>query len=168
MKRSFSLIELLVGMTLFALLASLLMGLYIGVSKNTAIQKKQEQRLEELIFLRTILQKSLGQAILEGISEGLYEEGGNLYFTFNNGIDPDPLFSSHVKGILGIQRDDFILEVTPLIGPGKRRYTLRKNVHELSFERSPEEGMPLAIRIQLDKESYTILFDNQPFVVILK
>ncbi|MEI6531229.1 MAG: prepilin-type N-terminal cleavage/methylation domain-containing protein, partial [Chlamydiota bacterium] len=73
MKRSFSLIELLVGMTLFALLASLLMGLYIGVSKNTAIQKKQEQRLEELIFLRTILQKSLGQAILEGISEGLYE-----------------------------------------------------------------------------------------------
>ncbi len=168
MKRSFSLIEILVGMILFSLLASLLMGLYVGVSKNTGIQKKQEKQLEQLIFLRTMLQKSLGQAILNDKMAPLHEMGGNLHFIFNNGTDPDPLFSSNVRGLLAIQEGCFILEVSSLAGPEKRKYILRKDVKEFFFEKIPEEAMTLALRIQLDKEYYTVIFDNQPPIVFLK
>ena len=168
MKRSFSLIEILVGMVLFSILASLLMGLYIGVSRNVASQKKQEAVLEQFIFLHTMLQKSLSHAIFDTKGEGLQEEDGNLYFTFDNGIDPDPLFSSTVKGLLALRDGNFILEVKPLTSSESRLYTLKKNVYHISFEQLPEEGMPLALQISLDEELYTVLFENQPSIVLLK
>lgn len=168
MKRSFSLVEVLVGMMLFSLLASLLFGLYLGFVKYTKQQKTEEKHLESLIILKAMLDKSLGQAVLETKQQYFKEEQGALYFTFDNGVDPDPLFSSILRGVLRLdEEDNFILEMSPLQGGATRTYVLQKAIRDLSFECLPREGLPMAVQISLNDKHYTVLLAHQPPLVRL-
>lgn len=169
MKRSFSLIEVLVGMTLFSLLASLLFGLYTGFARTSVHQKKQEAVLEHLIYLKTLLHKSLGQAVTKPKPYYFQQKEGTLFFTFDNGIDPDPSFSSIIKGQLYInEKDEFILEMSPLEGSQKRLHVLEKDVRNVFYDILPEKGDPLAVQVHIDDKRYSVMLDNNLMMVQLK
>lgn len=67
-----------------------------------------------------------------------YTQENSLFFTFNNGIDEDPLFSSCVAGSLYVDaQNNLIFDISPLeclIEPPHRKIKLDTQVTELTIE----------------------------------
>jgi prepilin-type N-terminal cleavage/methylation domain-containing protein len=169
MKRSFTLIEIVVALALFSLLATTLFGLYMGYVKISRAQVTETARIERLITLRVHLERSLCKAALQNKQHHFYVEDGALYFTFDNGVDPDPAYSSLIKGVLfQDNQDHFILEEYPLTDSGKRTYVLAEDVRNLSFECLPDKGLPFAVRIHLDEDEFAVRIKSNPSIIGFK
>lgn len=169
MKRSFTLIEIVVALALFSLLATTLFGLYMGYVKISRGQLLETMRIERLITLRALLERSLCKAALQNKQHHFYVEDGQLHFTFDNGIDPDPAYSSIIKGVLFLDNhENFVLEEYPLRGSSKRTFVLAEDVRNLSFECLPDKGLPFAVRIHLDDEAFAVLIKSNPPIIGFK
>lgn len=156
-KRSLSLIEILVGMALFSVLSSLLFGLYMGLVKMSAVQKKNEMAIERLIKMHTILAGTLGRALPQKV----HEDNDRLVFTFDNGIDPDPVFSSIIQGVLQVnEQGDLIIEETALQGLATRTLLLTSGIDHLHCEL-----LPSIIRITIDDEVFAVILEKCPPIV---
>ena len=95
-----------------------------------------------------------------------YTKDKSLFFQFDNGIDPDPRFSSHVMAQLLVDNNnDLILKITP-VGTDNTIYRediLMKNIKSLSFEftkklyqKNPQQSTYYSIHTTWDKEQNNI------------
>lgn len=168
MKRSFSLIEILVSLLLFSTLASLLFGFYVSVIRVSEKEKIANEKTAALVTMRVLLQRSLCKAALQN-KEGFVLKEGALHFYFDNGIDPDPDFSSRLEATLFLDNQGrFMLIENAPKSPLKREFVLRENVRHLNFEMLPDEGEPFAVRLVLDDENYSFFLQSVPTIVGFK
>lgn len=177
-KKSIFLLEILIGLSLMALLLSFLFHSIFHIAKmETSLHRAREH-----LFSRQYLQMRI-QDLLLGASEEKPpytrvfegEKKESLVLFFDQGIDPDPLFSGKVWARLYLDEDK---NVSLLISGEKerqRKEILLSNVDSLQFEffsqkkDDPSYGwqphwpmekkqFPIGIRCHIVKQGKSILF----------
>lgn len=143
-KRSITLIEILVGFTLFAFLSSFLFATFVQTKKlemqNARLYEEVEERFmayERLSFLFGHLWMDEEQITWQ--MPHLQE----LQFAFDNGIDPEPAFSSKQMARLYLEENNLMLAITPIEDRHLiRKEVILKNCEHLCFRFDGKEGFP--------------------------
>lgn len=144
-KHALVLIEVLIALLLLSLMASFLFIGYRQISDHTQIYQEATRREEKIANAQQTLTRVFSQVVLDQDNK-LYScfytpsEQGQLIFTFDNGIDKDPLFSSQILGKLYVDEvHRLCLTMWPLPGrwnsqpPMVRREILLDHVDSLAF-----------------------------------
>ena len=153
MKRHATLIELLIALVLTGALLSFLLSTLLTLSRTTP-------KLEGLATyaLHTRLKTLLPQIT----DRYCFFDGNSLVFSYNNGIDDDPLFCAEVLGKLYLEKGALLLATWPLKECDPRPYrveVLKVGVQRfnLTFYEPPtdeayrsEEGLPALIKVKID------------------
>ncbi len=137
-KRYFFLLEIVVALGLLSLILLALFSFYVHFSRA---ERKLNLVRTELIPLQQMRVRlnQLFSAILspQGQSSTFHTEGGELVFVFDNGVDPEPIFSGAIRGKLYRNGSkQFVFEQSP-IGEGTqplRREILLSKVDRLEFQ----------------------------------
>ena len=140
-KINFTLIEVIVSLFLITIIMSFLFGYF---SKITKVEKNIED-IKVIVFEKNHAHIRLNHIFSQMVSDidepfnSEYENDSSnlsLNFCFDNGVDPDPIFSSIQRGKVFIDKDhNLCLEIRPkdkkvdLI----RKETLIKNVKNISY-----------------------------------
>ena len=96
LKRSFSLLEIAIGMALTAILLSALFTCF----RNITISNAQVQKIRAEKHWSYVAQLRLRQ-VFEAMETAYFDDESHmLYFTLNNGVDPDPRYCGPIKGTL--------------------------------------------------------------------
>ena len=135
-KYSFTLMEVMIG---FAIM-SIVLGVIFSSLYQETILKTKIGKVEKLVMARIEMQQRLDRIFANIIpsdpqsdKKQIYTSEKNLCFSFDNGIDPNPLFCDEVKGTLSIEKGNFVL--TLLEGESStRKIIVRENVSAVSFE----------------------------------
>ncbi len=173
MRRNVLLIELLIGLTLTATLIGGLLALIIQL---TYLGRNIDDELKP-IATSCVTYKRLTQILSEVVltEGGLFSLHNNtLVFIYNGGVDPDPLFSADVLGMLYHEEEDLVLATWPHprhqfeAPPPYRTEVVAEGIEALSVALyAPEEGwlqewekgrsrLPLMIRLKLNDTPHTI------------
>ncbi len=132
-------------------IAAILLAFSFRFFSEISLMEKKMYSASEKILSKNSLNIKLDTIFSEVSDIGLfkksfYTKDGSLNFIFDSGIDPDPLFSSFLSGLLYLKDNNLILETTSAelqldsSKPKKiknnkiRKEVLFKNVKELSFE----------------------------------
>lgn len=137
-KRSFSLIEILISVTLLALLTSSLFYSYrkINFEKKEAshlLKPLLEERYADIKLFRFLSKAQFEQETL------FYTQDNHLFFIFDHGAHKEPLLSGSVLGHLYWEKktETIYLEVRPHPQSGKETpfltYEILPHVQDLSF-----------------------------------
>lgn len=180
-KRSFSLMEVLIGFSLLSVLLVVLLSTF----KDQLLLFQHQNKLETRTLHKVMLHDRLSKIFLE-IPEKTGDfhtdnEDTELYFNMNNGPHDDPAFRGIVQARLYIDQEakTLCLEMT---GRGKstekQTLTLMEHVNHLQFaflkapgteptsSWEPNGTLPTAMRVSLDPENasamYFILYQNPP------
>lgn len=153
MKRSFTLLELIIAISLAAILLSTLLFFYSQVYKADQKLFKIEETNFHLMLAESRLQDVLPKTVSQKTKKGdfvffttkgspLFKEGTeSLLFIYDNGIDLDKPFSNHVLGRLFVDKEG---QLTLATWPSPKRWednslppmkkdVLLTNVDGLSF-----------------------------------
>ncbi len=148
-RRPATLIELLIGLSLTALLLGTLFHAYLQTYQLN--NDDEVWHLRERLALKTRLSQ-----IIPDIQPGPWScEDETLSFLFNNGIDDDPAYAGNIEGTLSLEDERLLLTT------GERIELLYEPVEELIIDCiDAEEGLPAFIRLHLtiDKEPLSFLF----------
>ncbi|MGE3953592.1 MAG: hypothetical protein AB7F31_00145 [Parachlamydiales bacterium] len=170
MKRHALLVELLVGLTLTA---TLIGGLLALIVRLTSLSHDTDKRLEPVVASCTTHVR-----LYQVLSESLLIEGGifslrdkTLLFTYNRGVDPDPLFSADVLGELALEGSNLTLTTWPHPRhpfeetPPCRIETVASGVETLTYfllnsagewvKGWEESRLPILIRLKINEEAHT-------------
>lgn len=130
MKRAFTLIEVMIGLSLSAVLLAFLFQFYTTLSKSHLELAKSK---EEVLSAQRV-QLRLDQ-VFGAVSQSFYTEKGALIFNFDNGIDPDPHFCGPVTGMLYLDEKEQLSLVTwsHLKEPRKEILVPKVTSYRLSF-----------------------------------
>ncbi|NGX47492.1 MAG: hypothetical protein K1000chlam3_00866 [Chlamydiae bacterium] len=115
MKRPLSLLEVCIGLALTAILLTTLFSGFRHLMKNGAKMGEVRHQLHPYF----VMQMRLNQIFESITEEGLFytdihekANGKALYFTFQNGVDPDPQFCGEIEGVLYCSKEkEMILEL---------------------------------------------------------
>jgi hypothetical protein len=139
-KRFFTLIEILIALFLIGTILTTLFRFF----SSTSILEKKLKEVKEDIFFKNNLQVKFdtlfSKIFHKNFSKTSYfytDEKNHLHFVFDNGIDPNPKFSSHIKATLFLNKNnELILKTMPFKKNPKiyREEILIKNVKSLNFE----------------------------------
>lgn len=148
-KHSFTLIEVALSFSILSIIILFLLSTF----RSSIVLSSKVEKARHLIFSRYHIHERLSQIffkvescvnpLLEQGEAAFYTEEGSehttpssLYFTFDNGIDPEEAFTGFVYGKLFLQNHSLFLELWPAKEKNstKRRCEeLFKNVESLSF-----------------------------------
>ncbi len=130
MKRPFTLIEVMIGLSLSAILLAFLFQFYTTLSKSHLELAKNK---EEVLSAQRV-QLRLNQ-VFGAVSQPFYMEKGALIFNFDNGIDPNPNFCGPVTGMLYLDEKQQLSLITWSHLKEPRKEVLVPNVrtYSLSF-----------------------------------
>ncbi|HEY5259915.1 MAG TPA: DUF1494 domain-containing protein [Rhabdochlamydiaceae bacterium] len=130
MKSPFTLIEVMIGLSLSAIVLAFLFQFYTTLSRSHLELAKSK---EEVLSAQRV-QLRLNQ-VFGAVSEPFYLEKGALVFDFDNGIDPNPHFCGPVTGMLYLDEKKQLSLVTWSHLKEPRREVLVPTVstYELSF-----------------------------------
>ncbi len=135
-KYSFTLMEVMIG---FAIM-SIVLGVIFSSLYQETILKTKIGKMEKPVMAQIEMQQRLDRVFANIIlqdpqsnNKAIYTSGKNLYISFDNGIDPEPLFCDEVKGVLSIEKGNFVLTLLEE-EPTARKITLRENVSSVSYE----------------------------------
>ncbi|NGX27991.1 MAG: hypothetical protein K940chlam1_00163 [Candidatus Anoxychlamydiales bacterium] len=140
-KVNFTLIEVIVSLFLITIIMSFLFGYF---SKITKVEKNIED-MKVIVFEKNHVHIRLNHIfsqIVSGIDEPFNSEYENdssnlsLNFCFDNGVDPDPIFSSIQRGKVFVDKNNNLcLEIRPMDKKvdSKRLEILIKNVKNISY-----------------------------------
>lgn len=109
-KRSLTLLELLISLSLFALILSFIFSTFhLQTKKRKCIQCKKEASLEKH-YLHQRLEKIFSSAgdCPSSIQDhwAFYTENQQLFFTFDNGVFTQPKLSSYVHAVLWLDEKE--------------------------------------------------------------
>jgi len=194
MKRSFTLIEVLIG---FAL-ASLVLGMLFTSLYETSLASSRLEKAEKVILGRAEFQQRLdavfGNLIHHKEGNPLYltlneNEPNTLHLQFRGGIDPDPCFSDQVEGVLKLNNQDLLFQVNGNTLPGKtapepRVAILKRGVTKIEYEflsngkvstiwEEKETMSPDFLKLTLffgenKKEDYVFWMNKEPEGILIK
>ncbi len=123
-KRAFTLTEILISLGLFSIILATLFSSF----RSASLLQFKGEKGRALSLTRSHLQQRLNQVFFYSDKSSFKEEEDEstgmkiLSFSFDNHIDPDPLYSSMIKGKLYIDRkDQLILETAPLTPSEEKR-----------------------------------------------
>ncbi|MCB1213605.1 MAG: type II secretion system protein [Chlamydiia bacterium] len=116
-RRYFTLIEMLIAMGLIAILLTALMGIYRELTFVQSDLTENRQKIFQIVHLQKRLQDALTHALSFGKNKkkNVYFYTSNredpsgfprLIFTYDNGIDLNPLFSGNVIGAILLEKSD--------------------------------------------------------------
>ena len=139
-KKFFTLIEILIALFLIGTILTMLFRFFL----STSILEKKLQEVKEDVFFKNNLQvkfdtlfSNIFHKNFSKTPDFYTDEKNHLHFVFDNGIDPNPKFSSYLKAILFLNKNnDLVLQTMPLKKNPKiyREEILIKNVKSLNFE----------------------------------
>lgn len=147
-KRSLTLLEVMIALSLTAILLSVIFTSY---RQTTISQAKLEKAKIEVLTNKTIEQrltyifshltseKQHNNNKTEGESSPLYtlslptSKGVALILEYDNGIDPDPSFSHHIKSELYLSHKEELCLTTYSHTGLARREVLKEDISELKF-----------------------------------
>ncbi len=107
MKRPFTLIEVMIGLSLSAIVLAFLFQFYTTLSRSHLELAKSK---EEVLSAQRV-QLRLNQ-VFGAVSDPFYVEKGALILNFDNGIDPDQNFCGPVTGMLYVDEKQQLSLVT--------------------------------------------------------
>lgn len=138
-KRLFTLIEIMVTLSLFAIMVS---TLFYWTHRHFS-QRKQWDQLQGTLIEDRYFEKRVNNLLSKVSLEGTMEEklqfssdGQSLHFTFDNGPYIHPLLSNKVRCCLEKKEDLLLCTLAPLCNKGnlpKITYPLLDHVDRLSF-----------------------------------
>lgn len=180
-KYSFTLMEVLVG---FAIVSIVLGVVFSSLYQETLLKTKIE-KMKRVVMSHVETQQCLDRIFANIIPMGpqnrkttLYSSESplpKLFITYDNGIDPDPLFSGAVEGTLLIENGNFVLKLHEEQSY-ERTTIIRENVSDLSFEFLTTSAVgleslpswekeinfsPSFIKITLNKDEEYVFWVNQ-------
>ena len=150
-KRPFLLLEILVALSLMAMLLSLLFSFLVQSLRVESKMEKAREQILERQNLQVRIQDILTSLRITGKGSPLYtqkfpkEENYSLIALFDNGIDPEPPFSGAVIGRIYIdENQDLVLSYWPSDSDEKERHWRKEilfaNVSDIQlFFLSPDE-----------------------------
>ena len=156
-KRAFTLLELLIAMSLSAILLTILFRFLV----SNAHVERQIEKAQGFLLERQRLQERL-ESLLTNIEPQLLDHPSfytdpisnnktlSLIAVFNAGIDPDPAYSGPNTARLYLTKEgNFCLTQWPLKEEGSRTETLLANVRALEWEflGHPSDKNPHAVAI---------------------
>jgi hypothetical protein len=174
MKRLFSLLEVVIGLSLTALLLTILFNTYREIS----LMQGKVKQVRDQIHWELITQLRLNQ-VFETLSLGslFYTEDPKfqarlfmtqnpypvLHFKFDNGVDRDPQFGGVVMASLGLHDGDF-----SLLLKGQRKEVFLPNAKDVKFSfYDPTKktwlcnwqgvGFPAMIKMEVNNTSFTFI-----------
>ena len=136
--RYFFLLEIVVALGLLSLILLALFSFYVQFSRAEHKLDLVRTELIPIQHMRVRLNQ-LFSALLppEGQSSTFHTEGGEVMFVFDNGVDPEPIFSGAIRGKLYLDGSgQFVFEQSPL-GEGNlplRREILCSKVEQMEFQ----------------------------------
>ncbi|MDJ0652293.1 MAG: prepilin-type N-terminal cleavage/methylation domain-containing protein [Simkaniaceae bacterium] len=159
-KYSFTLMEVMIGFTLI----SLVLGMIFSSLYQEATLKRSIEKMEKAVMTHVEVQQFLDRVFanhlsspLKGSQKPFYTKDdprAKLSITFDNGIDPNPLFCGEIEGILCIENNALVFKLKE--GESfERTAVLRKEVNALSFEflTNGDHGL----------ETHSTWSENRPF-----
>lgn len=145
-KRSFILLELMVALGLTAILLSVLFRFFAGSvridqqidqARSVLFQRQHLQTRLSMIFTSVVPRSSLSNSTGSSFYT-LEENSPGIVIVFDNGIDPEPLFSGPVLGKIFIDADQRLsLIIWPLEKSQEKYYrkeTLLPHVQKIRFQ----------------------------------
>lgn len=170
-KRPFLLIEVLIAISLIALLSTLLFMALRQIVTWSRLNESELQKEEAVSNAHQTLARVFSHAQMEGLQNSsessvkeqrffFTENANSLVFTFNNGVDRDPRFSNVVLGKIFLDSSNCLcLAIRPLPSRWKnfspadiRKEILLENVSAVHFifyhppERSPLDVQPKEVQ----------------------
>jgi len=164
-KRSLTLIEVVISFVLTTILASVLFFYFRhSVSlKRELIERREAISAKAKLFER--LTKCFNAIKSDGGRAPFYTQDGQIFFTFDYGIDLEKAFCDTLKGKLFLDEDRLILRVSPLEGDLFREEILMDNVEEFSFHfdgksfwSSDQSEPPFIMHLNVNDASYAFFF----------
>lgn len=137
-KYPFTLMEVMIGFSLLSLILGMIFStLYQETILNRRIQKMEQETMSK-IDLQQCLDKifaNLLPAEPTSNQRSIYSSGNqkSVFVFFDNGIDPNPLFSGIVKGSIGVDKTNLVLRLYQDNEP-VRITVLRENIQSIAFE----------------------------------
>lgn len=120
MKKALTLLELLLSLSLFAIiLAFFFTSFHLQQKKRVLVQATKENVLEKK-YLQSRLEKFFSTVQNDALTIGehwvFFVENSSLFFTFDNGIFTHPKLSSYVHAVIWLDKKEKILmcALTPL------------------------------------------------------
>ena len=157
-KYAFTLMEVMVS---FVILSIVLSVIFSSLCRETLLKKKLEQ-MEKEVMERVELQQTLDRLFAnlsfpedQGDKPPLYSMKGShpiLVLTFDNGVEPNPLFCGVLKGLLLVEKRALILK----LHPGKdfeRIQVLKNNIDSLLFEFLTWEHIGVKTTMEWDRQA---------------
>ena len=131
--------EVMIG---FAII-SLVLGMIFSSLYQEATLKRKIERMEKTVMTHVEVQQFLDRVFSNHLpsdpkssQKAFYTKDGpraKLSVTFDNGIDPNPLFCGETEGILCIENNDLVFKLKEG-EPFERTVVLKKEINNLSFE----------------------------------
>lgn len=130
-KRAVILLELLVALSLTAILLTLLFSFLVQNAKMETKLDIVRQEISKRGYFQTRLQH-----ILSAMDKGspFYTDEGALLFQFDHGIDPNHLFSGYLYGKIEQEKDKIIFKMWPEEEELARKEILFTGVKRFAFE----------------------------------
>ena len=138
------LLETLIALSLAAVLLTALLHFFaasLQLSRKVDLARNRLYEYEHLSMrLQTLLTNISSQSDLSDLADAFFytvQEESSLVAIFNNGIDPDPLFSGPIRAKLFLKNHDLILDLSPLekmAKPMHRQETLLSEVNSLKLQ----------------------------------
>lgn len=177
MKRHLSLLEVMIALSLTAILLTILFNTY----REITLMQGRVKQVRDQNHWEFITQLRLNQ-VFETVSPGslFFTEDAKfqanlfmtnnphllLHFKFNNGIDKDPRYGGIVMATLGLHQDDF-----SLVLKGERKETFFQSANKVKFSFYDAkkkawvykwQGMeyPAMIKIEVDNASFTFFLSQ--------
>lgn len=131
--------EVMIGFTII----SLVLGMIFSSLYQEATLKRKIERMEKAVMTHVEVQQFLDRVFSNHLpsdpkssQKAFYTKDGpkaKLSVTFDNGIDPNPLFCGETEGLLCIENSDLVFKLKEG-EPFERTVVLKKEVNHLSFE----------------------------------
>lgn len=118
--------ELMIALSLTVIV----LGIIFSSLYQNATLKSNLEKGEEVVMTRARIQERLDQ-VFANVDRFYTDKEKVLHFKYDNGIDPNPLFSGLISGMIIVEKGDLYLA---LIGEDEERKTLlRKGVSSLNY-----------------------------------
>ncbi|MDR3624174.1 MAG: DUF1494 domain-containing protein [Chlamydiales bacterium] len=135
-KNSITLIEVLITLSLFALLSTMLFSNYLQSVFFTQESERSKKITTEQMWAYHRISTTLGALEIDEKDILFFtDKKGALVFSFDNGIDKNPSYSGKVKGTLSFKDKALYLNTRPLSQrSGGRTEVLLESVESCEFE----------------------------------
>jgi hypothetical protein len=136
--QNFTLLEVMISLFIVAILLSVVFRFFFALNTSEKKMQTTKHYVLKKHHLRVKLNDVFSKIVYKSFSKEpfFYTANNALNFKFDNGIDPDPNFSSNIEAKLYIDKqDNLILKTMPLEQQKTyREEILMENVNSLSFE----------------------------------